>query len=78
MEVVSLVPPSEQIALPEASAEPAAADAIAACGTALVMPESGELADAQPVAEAEAAAEAAPVAEAAPAGKRRLPWRLSP
>ena len=38
---------------PENVAETPSADAIAACGTVLVLPESGELADAMPSAEAE-------------------------
>ena len=38
---------------PENVAETPSADAIAACGTVLVLPESGELADAIPSAEAE-------------------------
>jgi len=38
---------------PEAATEAPTADAIAACGTALVLPESGELADAAPAAQPE-------------------------
>jgi len=38
---------------PETAVEAPSAEAIAACGTALVLPESGELADAKPSAEAE-------------------------
>ncbi len=63
--------------VPEPASEPVAAvevapDPIAACGTALVMPEGGELADAMPTAETTASAlEAEPqvteVAEAATA-----------
>ena len=44
--------------------EPAAADRIAACGTALEMPESGDLAHAGPAVEVMAAVEAEPVATA--------------
>jgi hypothetical protein len=44
------------------AAEPAVADRIAACGTALEMPESGDLAQAEPVVEVEAAAESEPPA----------------
>jgi hypothetical protein len=62
----------------QAAAEPVIADPISACGTALVMPEGGNLADAQPSPEMVAAAaapaereseaaEAAPAAEAQPA-----------
>jgi hypothetical protein len=46
------------------AAEPAATDRIAACGTALEMPESGDLAQAEPAVEVMAAAEARPVAPA--------------
>jgi len=38
---------------PETAVEAPSAEAIAACGTALVLPESGELADAKPSTEAE-------------------------
>ena len=48
--------------------EPAVTDRIAACGTALEMPESGDLAQAEPVVEVEAAAEAEPAA-GEPAGE---------
>ena len=44
------------------AAEPAATDRIAACGTALEMPESGDLAHAEPAVEVMAAVEAEPVA----------------
>ena len=40
--------PVEQSVAPAEITEPIVADAIAACGTALVMPESGDLADAVP------------------------------
>jgi hypothetical protein len=53
--------PSEVTA---SAAEPAATDRIAACGTALEMPESGDLAQAEPAVEVMAAAEAEPVAPA--------------
>ena len=46
------------------AAEPAATDRIAACGTALEMPESGDLAHAEPAVEVMAAVEAEPVAPA--------------
>jgi ribonuclease E len=46
----------------EPAAEPAVTDRIAACGTALEMPEGGDLAQAEPVVEVEAAAEAEPAA----------------
>ena len=42
------------------AAEPAATDRIAACGTALEMPESGDLAHAEPAVEVMAAVEAEP------------------
>jgi hypothetical protein len=53
--------PSEVTA---SAVEPAATDRIAACGTALEMPKSGDLAQAEPAAEVMAAAEAGPVAPA--------------
>jgi hypothetical protein len=60
-------PAATEVAPSEVSApaaEPAVADRIAACGTALEMPESGDLAEAEPVVEVEAAAEAEPVSPA--------------
>jgi hypothetical protein len=48
----------------EPTAEPVATDRIAACGTALEMPESGDLAHAEPTVEVKAATEAEPVAPA--------------
>jgi hypothetical protein len=44
------------------TAEPAVTDRIAACGTALEMPQSGDLAHAEPAVEVTAAAEAEPAA----------------
>lgn len=44
------------------AAEPAVADRIAACGTAMEMPESGDLAQAEPAVEVMAAAEPEPAA----------------
>jgi hypothetical protein len=46
------------------AAEPVVTDRIAACGTALEMPESGDLAHAEPVIEVKAATEAEPAAAA--------------
>ena len=46
------------------AAEPAVTDRIAACGTALEMPESGDLAHAEPSVEVKAATEAEPAAPA--------------
>ena len=48
-------PTEEQVAVtpPETTIEVPSAEAIAACGTALVLPESGELADAVPPAQPE-------------------------
>jgi hypothetical protein len=56
----------EQSVAPAETSEPIAADAIAACGTAMVMPESGDLADAVPSLDA---AEASPPAAAEPASQ---------
>jgi hypothetical protein len=62
------------IAEPETASEPLP-DPIAACGTALVMPESGELADAVPMVDtsAIAAEPQAPAVEAAPADANLTP-----
>jgi hypothetical protein len=51
-----------EVSAPEA--EPSVNDRIAACGTALEMPESGDLAQAEPAVEAESATEAEPAVPA--------------
>ena len=55
-------PTEEQVAVtpPETPVEAPSAEAIAACGTALVLPESGELADAVPVPQPEQQAQSQP------------------
>jgi len=55
-------PTEEQVAVtpPETTVEAPSAEAIAACGTALVLPESGELADAVPVPQPEQQAQSQP------------------
>ncbi len=55
-------PTEERVAVtpPETLVEAPSAEAIAACGTALVLPESGELADAVPVPQPEQQAQSQP------------------
>lgn len=59
----------ERQAVLEAAAEAVVPDAIAACGTVLVMPEGGDLADAIPTAEVSSAAVEAPSQPEAGAGE---------